>query len=84
MAMIELVDFNEVYKSDEKEKKKTRRRGGKAKTTASETVIEVVKKRQLQSSAEEADTFLKLTLKMKKDTERCKIIHFIFLFFLNI
>ena len=27
--MIELVDFNEVYKADEKEKKKTRRRGGK-------------------------------------------------------
>src|SRR6056300_1228419 len=28
MAMIELVDFNEVYRADEKEKKKTRRRGG--------------------------------------------------------
>ena len=41
MAMIELVDYNEVYKSEATEKKKTRRRGGKAKTTASETVIEV-------------------------------------------
>jgi len=41
MAMIELVDFNEIYTSEEKTKKKTRRRGGKAKTIANETVIEV-------------------------------------------
>jgi large subunit ribosomal protein L17 len=41
MAMIELVDYNEVYKSEASEKKKTRRRGGKAKTIANETVIEV-------------------------------------------
>ena len=41
MAMIELVDYNEVYKSEATEKKKTRRRGGKAKTIANETVIEV-------------------------------------------
>ena len=41
MAMIELVDYNEVYKSETTEKKKTRRRGGKAKTTTNETVIEV-------------------------------------------
>ena len=41
MAMIELVDYNEVYKTEATEKKKTRRRGGKAKTIANETVIEV-------------------------------------------
>ena len=41
MAMIELVDYNEVYKSEATDKKKTRRRGGKAKTTTNETVIEV-------------------------------------------
>ena len=35
MAMIELVDFNEVYKTEEKAKKKSRRRGGKSKSTAS-------------------------------------------------
>lgn len=34
MAMIELVDFNEVYKTEEKAKKKSRRRGGKSKSTA--------------------------------------------------
>ena len=35
MAMIELVDFNEVYNSEAKPKKKSRRRGAnKAKTTA--------------------------------------------------
>jgi len=34
MAMIELVDFNEVYNTETKTKKKTRRRGGaKGKTT---------------------------------------------------
>ena len=34
MAMIELVDFNEVYKTEEKAKKRSRRRGGKSKSTA--------------------------------------------------
>ena len=32
MAMIELVDFNEVYKTEQKIKKKSRRRGGKSKS----------------------------------------------------
>ena len=35
MSMIELVDFNEVYKADENVKKKSRRRGGKSKSVAS-------------------------------------------------
>jgi large subunit ribosomal protein L17 len=33
MAMIELVDFNELYKTEEKSKKKTRRRGGSTKAS---------------------------------------------------
>ncbi|MDG2062133.1 MAG: 50S ribosomal protein L17 [Flavobacteriaceae bacterium] len=33
MAMIELVDFNEVYKTEQKINKKSRRRGGKSKST---------------------------------------------------
>ena len=38
MAMIELVDFNEVYKSEAKTKKKSRRRGtSKVKTNTSKT-----------------------------------------------
>ncbi len=33
MAMVELVDYNELYNPNGKKKKTTRRRGGKAKTT---------------------------------------------------
>lgn len=48
MALIELVDFNEVYKTDEKEKKKTRRRAGKSNVKIVETTAiegEVVEKK---------------------------------------
>ena len=38
MAMIELVDFNEAYKTEQKIKKKSRRRGGKSKST--ETLVD--------------------------------------------
>ena len=37
MALIELVDFNDLYKTEEKTKKKSRRRGGKSKSTAEAT-----------------------------------------------
>ena len=37
MALIELVDFNDLYKTEEKTKKKSRRRGGKPKSTAEAT-----------------------------------------------
>ena len=40
MAMIELVDFNELLTKDQVKKKKTRRRGGK-KTTSSATVSDL-------------------------------------------
>ena len=68
MAMIELVDYNEVYKSEATEKKKTRRRGGKAKTTASETVIEV--KEETAPVAEEA--IPAIDTKNDEDTENAK------------
>jgi large subunit ribosomal protein L17 len=68
MAMIELVDYNEVYKSEASEKKKTRRRGGKAKTTASETVIEV--KEETAPVAEEA--IPEIDTKNDEDTENAK------------
>jgi len=46
MAMIELVDFNEIYTSEEKTKKKTRRRGSKTKdeVTSKEVIEDVVDK----------------------------------------
>ena len=68
MAMIELVDYNEVYKSEVTEKKKTRRRGGKAKTTASETVIKV--KEETAPVAEEA--IPEIDTKNDEDTENAK------------
>jgi large subunit ribosomal protein L17 len=40
MAMIELVDFNELYNGGKKEEKKAKsRRGGKAKKVETETVV---------------------------------------------
>ncbi|MEO2100207.1 MAG: 50S ribosomal protein L17, partial [Flavobacteriaceae bacterium] len=42
MAMIELVDFNEVYNVEAKPKKKSRRRGGnKTKADATPKAVEV-------------------------------------------
>lgn len=40
MALIEFVDFNEVYTKEEKTKKKSRRRGGKSKAAASTAVAD--------------------------------------------
>ena len=68
MAMIELVDYNEVYKSEATEKKKTRRRGGKAKTSASETVIEV--KEETAPVTEEANP--EIDTKKNEDIEDAK------------
>ena len=68
MAMIELVDYNEVYKSEASEKKKTRRRGGKAKTIANETVIEV--KEEIAPVVDKATP--EIDTKNNEDTEDAK------------
>ena len=68
MAMIELVDYNEVYKSETTEKKKTRRRGGKAKTIANETVIEV--KEEIAPVVDKATP--EIDIKNNEDTEDAK------------
>jgi len=59
MAMIELVDFNELYNTEDKTKKKSRRRGGKSKSTApatppAEGVVEE-KKVEAPAAAEETE-----------------------------
>ena len=68
MAMIELVDYNEVYKSEATDKKKTRRRGGKAKTIANETVIEV--KEETAPVVDKATP--QIDIKNNEDTEDAK------------
>ncbi len=68
MAMIELVDYNEVYKTEATEKKKTRRRGGKAKTTANETVIEVKE----ETAPVEDKATPEIDIKKDEDTEGAK------------
>jgi len=59
MAMIELVDFNELYTTEDKTKKKSRRRGGKSKSTApatppAEAVVEE-EKVEAPAAAEETE-----------------------------
>jgi large subunit ribosomal protein L17 len=59
MAMIELVDFNELYTTEDKAKKKSRRRGGKSKSTApatppAEAVVEE-EKVEAPAAAEETE-----------------------------
>ena len=55
MAMIELVDFNEIYTSEEKTKKKTRRRGSKTKDEViSKDVIEDVVDKTTDSEIEDS------------------------------
>ena len=60
MAMIELVDFNEVYKTEEKAKKKSRRRGGKSKSTApaAEAVVEKekVEAQEVEEKVDQVET----------------------------
>ena len=54
MAMIELVDFNEIYKTEEKTKKKSRRRGGSSKTaTKSSNTGEVVVEDNVTTASDE-------------------------------
>jgi len=59
MAMIELVDFNELYNTEDKTKKKSRRRGGKSKSTAPATppaeVVVEEEKVEAPAAAEETE-----------------------------
>ena len=55
MALIELVDFNEIYNTDAKPKKKTRRRGG-SKAKAAEATEEVVVEAEAEAPTAEAPT----------------------------
>ena len=72
MALIELVDFNEVYKTDEKEKKKTRRRAGKSNVKIVETTAiegEVVEKKVKKKSETPADKLSETDAKKEEGIE---------------
>ncbi len=58
MAMVELVDYNEIYNPKEKKKKATRRRGGKKATdapVAAETAVEEKVEEPKSQDAENKD-----------------------------
>jgi hypothetical protein len=72
MALIELVDFNEVYKTDEKEKKKTRRRGGKSNVKIVETTAiedEVAEKKVKKNIETTADKLSETDAKNEEGIE---------------
>ena len=78
MAMIELVDFNEIYNTEEKLKKKTRRRGGsKAKANISKA-DEVTKKISNESNKSNNDQSVsnelsqKVVSKLESDPDNIK------------
>lgn len=52
MAMIELVDFNEIYNANKPAKKKTRRRGGAKVTKAAEAVADGTVEKPAAEAAE--------------------------------
>ena len=58
MAMIELVDFNELYTTEDKAKKKSRRRGGKSKSTipATPPAEAVVEEEKVEAPAAAEET----------------------------
>ena len=57
MAMVELVDYNEIYNPKAKKKKATRRRGGKkaADATVAETAVEAKVEEPKSQDAENKD-----------------------------
>jgi large subunit ribosomal protein L17 len=72
MALIELVDFNEVYKTDEKGKKKTRRRGGKSNVKIVETTAiedEVAEKKVKKNIETTADKLSETDAKNEEGIE---------------
>ena len=75
MSMIELVDFNEVYKTDEKVKKKSRRRGGKPKLVApkadsSNTVVLEDEKGAVPELDKKTETVVQTSATEKKTKEK--------------
>jgi len=81
MAMVELVDYNEIYNPKGKKKKATRRRGGKKKTEVAESapvvetadkVEETISKTESTSKAEKTpdkDSAPKADTKKEEDTK---------------
>ena len=68
MALIELVDFNEIYNTDAKPKKKTRRRGG-SKAKAAEATEEVVVEAEAKAPTEETPKAEETPKEDKKENE---------------
>ena len=68
MALIELVDFNDIYNTDAKPKKKTRRRGG-SKAKAAEATEEVVVEAEAEAPTEEAPKAEETPKEDKKENE---------------
>ena len=68
MALIELVDFNDIYNTDAKPKKKTRRRGG-SKAKAAEAPEEVVVEAEAEAPTEEAPKAEETPKEDKKENE---------------
>ncbi len=76
MAMIELVDFNELLLTEKAAKKKTRRRGGKKKTTDSvtstSTIEEVQEAGESKTEEVEAEVVEKAPVVEESTTEEVK------------
>ena len=70
MAMIELVDFNEIYKTDEKVKKKARRRGGGKSKSAAPTTADTSKVESLGDKKERAPEYPKIKEKKSENQNR--------------
>lgn len=68
MALIELVDFNEIYNTDAKPKKKARRRGG-SKAKAAEATEEVVVEAEAEAPTEETPKAEETPKEDKKENE---------------
>ena len=56
MAMVELVDYNEIYNPKAKKKKSTRRRGGKKAATTAPAPEAAVEDKVEESKSQDADT----------------------------
>lgn len=69
MAMIELVDYNEVYRTEEKAKKKSRRRGGKSKSAVTAPVSVEEEKTDAVEETHATDNKAEAAKNEKKESE---------------